>query len=80
MPRGSDPAPPRAETPAGLRDMAARARRLATGMLDEPTIANLTAFAEELEARAAALEPPAQTVTHNTAAAVKKAEDDANRG
>jgi hypothetical protein len=49
---------------AGLREMAIRARRLAAGLLDEQTIANLTAFAAELEARAAALEPAPQTVTH----------------
>lgn len=55
MPRGSDPAPPRVETPAGLREMAVRARRLAWGMPDEVTVARLSAFAAELEARAAAL-------------------------
>jgi len=63
MPRGSDPAPPHRDA-AGLREMAIRARRLAAGLLDEQTIANLTAFAAELEARAAALEPAPQTVTH----------------
>jgi hypothetical protein len=79
MPRGSDPAPPRIETPAGLREMAARARRLAAGVLDEQTIANLTAFAAELEARAASLEPAVQTITHSDAVAVQKAEDSAGR-
>jgi hypothetical protein len=47
----------------------ARARRLAQGMLDEQTIATLTAFAAELEARAAALEPAAQTISHDEAVA-----------
>ena len=51
MPRGSDPAPPRVETSAGLREMAARAQRLAGTVLDQQTITELTAFAAELEAR-----------------------------
>lgn len=51
MPRGSDPAPPRVETPESLLEMAARARRLARGM-DERTTKGLTEFAGELEARA----------------------------
>ena len=76
MPRGIDPGPPRVETPAGLREMAARARRLAQGMLDEQTIANLTAFAAELEARAAALEPAAQTISHDEAVAVQRSDPD----
>ena len=74
MPRSNDLAPPPTETPAGLREMAARARRLAHDMLDEQTIANLTAFAAELEAKAAALEPAVQTVTHSDAVAVQQAE------
>ena len=74
MPRGSDPAPPRLETPAGLREMADRARRLARAVLDGQTNANLTAFAAELEARSAALEPAAQPITHSEAAAVQQAE------
>jgi len=75
MPRGSDPASPRTETPAGLREMAARARRHAWGT-DELTTARLNAFAEELEARAAALEPPPQTISHNEAAAIQKGDPD----
>jgi hypothetical protein len=71
MPRGNDPAPPRTETAAGLREMADRARRHARAMLDEPTVANLTAFAAELEARAAALEPAAQTITYGDAVAIE---------
>jgi hypothetical protein len=55
--------------------MAARARRLASG-LDEPTIAKLTEFAKELEARAAALEPGTQTFSHEDAVAVQQVEDD----
>jgi hypothetical protein len=76
MPRGSDPAPPRIETPAGLRDMAARARRLAGTVLDQQTITELTAFAEELEARAAALATAPQTVSHQEAAAVLRSDPD----
>jgi hypothetical protein len=45
-------APPYTETPAGLQEMAARARRLAHDRLDEQTIAKLTEFAEDLKARA----------------------------
>jgi hypothetical protein len=76
MPRGTDPGPPRTETPAGLREMAARARRLVQGMTDEQTIANLTAFAAELEARAAALEPAAQTISHDQAVAAQRSDPD----
>ena len=75
MPRGSDPATMRTETPAALRDMAGRARRLARDILDQQTITRLTEFAQELEARAAALEPAAQTYDHGDAAAVQKVED-----
>ena len=75
MPRGSDPAPYRTETPAGLRDMAARARRLAWGT-DDLTIARITEFAEELEARAAALEQAEQTFTHSEAAAIQSSDPD----
>jgi ATP phosphoribosyltransferase regulatory subunit HisZ len=76
MPRGIDPGPPRVETPAALREMAARARRLAQGMLDDQTIANMTAFAAELEARAAALEPAVQTISHDEAVAVQRSDPD----
>jgi ATP phosphoribosyltransferase regulatory subunit HisZ len=76
MPRGIEPGQPRTETPAGLREMAARARRLVQGQLDKQTIANLTAFAAELEARAAALEPAAQTISHDEAVAVQRADPD----
>jgi hypothetical protein len=58
MPRGSsDLADPPIETPAGLREMAAHARRLARDILDRQTVEALTEFAQDLEARAAALEP-----------------------
>ena len=76
MPRTSYPAPSRTETPAGLRDMAVRARRLAWGMPDALTVARLNAFAAELEARAAALEPAAQIFSHAAVAPVRQAEDD----
>jgi hypothetical protein len=77
MPRGgSDPAPPLTETPTGLREMAARARRLASASLDRLTISKLTEFAQELEARAAALEPAVQTFTHSDAVAVQRSDPD----
>jgi hypothetical protein len=46
-------------------------------ILDQETIARLTEFARELEARATALEPPAQTFSHGAAVAVRQAEGDA---
>ncbi len=73
MPRGT--APPLTETPTGLREMAARARRHAWGT-DELTTARLNAFAEELEARAAALEPLPQTISHDHAAAAQRSDPD----
>lgn len=71
------PHPPLTETPAGLRDKAVRARRLAGAMTDELTVSRLNAFAGELEARAAALDPAAQTLTHREAVAVQQAESSA---
>jgi hypothetical protein len=59
MPRGSSNPPIRpAETPADLRDKAARARRLAEGT-DPKTQKELTDFARELETKATELEQPA---------------------
>jgi hypothetical protein len=52
------------------------ARRLVQGMTDEQTIANLTAFAAELEARAAALELAAQTISHDEAVAAQRFDPD----
>ena len=58
MPRGSSNPPIRpAETPANLRDKAARARRLAEGT-DPKTQKELTDFARELETKATELEQP----------------------
>jgi hypothetical protein len=58
MPRGSSNPPIHpAETPANLRDKAARARRLAEGT-DPKTHKELTDFARELETKATELEPP----------------------
>jgi hypothetical protein len=45
------------ETPDHLRRKAAHARRLAREFTDDETVHRLTEFAQELEARAAALEP-----------------------
>ena len=75
MPRGTEPAPPRTETPAGLREMATRARRLVHG-LDELTIHRMNEFAEELEARAAALEQGEQVVSHSNAAMMRRSDPD----
>ena len=81
MPRGSsDFSDAPVETPAGLREMAARARRLARGVLDRQTIEALSGFARELEARAASLETAPKIFTHDAAAAVQRIEDDADSG
>ena len=64
-------------TAADLRAAAARARRLAQEICDLPAMANLTAFAAEMEARAAALEPSAQTV--NEAVAVPWSDPDVGK-
>ena len=56
MPRGSEAVPSRTETVASLRETGFRARRLAALVFDDPASASLTAYAEEMEARAAALE------------------------
>jgi hypothetical protein len=72
MSRGGDPAP---ETPAALREMAARGRRLARNIVDRQAIRALTEFAEELEARAVALE----TTPHHEAAAVQRSDPDLGR-
>jgi hypothetical protein len=61
-PMGSD----KSEPPADLPDMADRARCLADSMLDNQAVANLTAFAAELDRGAPALESPAQTVAPST--------------
>jgi Putative PD-(D/E)XK phosphodiesterase (DUF2161) len=61
-PIGSD----KSEPPADLPDMADRARCLADSMLDNQAVANLTAFAAELDRGAPALESPAQTVAPST--------------
>ena len=75
MPRSS-PTPPRTEIPAELREMGTRARRLAREVSDPPAQANLIAFAEELEARAAALETAPQTVSHQEAATAQRSDPD----
>lgn len=81
MPRGSSDLPRSpSETPAGLREMAARARRLARGTLDALTADKLSEFATELEARAATLEQGTRTVTHAEAAAVQRADPDLGQG
>jgi hypothetical protein len=57
-------------------ELIAHTPRLVQGMTDERTIANLTAFAAELEARAAALEPAAQTISHDEAVAAQRSDPD----
>jgi hypothetical protein len=79
MPRGSIDLPHSAcETSAGLRERAGRARRLARAILDQQAIAGLTALAQELEARAAALEP--LQISHSGAVAVQQTDPDASQG
>jgi hypothetical protein len=53
-PANSDRTP--IDTPAGLRDLAARARRLAQELTDEAEAKQFIGIAEEMEAKAAALE------------------------
>jgi hypothetical protein len=53
-PASSDPT--RTDTPAGLRELAARARRLAKELTDEAEAKRFVEIAEEMEAKAAALE------------------------
>jgi hypothetical protein len=81
MPRGSsDPSDLPIETPAGLREMAARARRLARSVFARQTVEALTGFAQELEARAAALEPAPKNFSHDAAALCRRAEDGTDGG
>jgi len=59
MPRGASNLPDdHAEAAANLRAKAHRARLLATGILNEQAAKGLRDYANELEAQAAALEPP----------------------
>jgi hypothetical protein len=68
MLHGSDERPSSTpQTAAELRTEATRARRLAREILDPPARVELIAFAEEMEARAAALE----TASHQGAAAAQ---------
>jgi hypothetical protein len=46
----------RTDTPAGLRELAARARRLAQELTDEVEANQFIGIAEEMEAKATALE------------------------
>jgi hypothetical protein len=69
-----------AAIPLGLyREIATRARRLAWGMSDELSMARLNAFAAELDAQAAALDTTPHVFSHDEAAAVRSAEDDADQ-
>jgi len=70
----------RPETAAELREVAARARRFARQILDQQAEATLIAFAEEMEARAAALEPSARSGSHSGAVAVQRSDPDASQG
>ena len=76
MPLGREPAPPRTDTPAGLRARAARVRQFVRGF-DDLTIARMKKFAQELEDRAAALEQPEQV--HCNAAEVQRPEVDVDQ-
>ena len=55
MPHGSKAVRSRTETAANLRQAALHARRLAALVFDDRACATLTAYAEKMEARAAAL-------------------------
>jgi hypothetical protein len=77
MPRGGSEL--QSETASTLRDQASRARRLANGLVSQRDRKALLAFAEELEARAAASAPTVQTFSHDAVAAVQRAEDDTSR-
>ncbi len=76
MPRGSSDLRSPSETPAGLREMAARARRLASSTIDELTAQKLKEFAGELEARASALETAPRIVSHDEAANFQRSDPD----
>ena len=59
MPRGASDLPnDHAEAASNLRAKAVRARLLATRILNEQAAKGLRDYANELEAQAAALEPP----------------------
>jgi hypothetical protein len=67
MPRSVELPPTQVETPEGLRRMAQRAHRLAHSIPGDTAGVRLREFAQELEARAAALEvvevkPPEEPV------------------
>ena len=59
--------------------MAARARRLARGLVFERDVKQLVALAEEMEARAAALEAAPKTVSHSEAVAMQRSDPDAGQ-
>jgi hypothetical protein len=77
MPRGGSEL--QSETASTLRDQARRARRLANGLVSQQDRKALLAFAEQLEARAAASAPTVQTFSRDAVAAVQRAEDDTSR-
>jgi hypothetical protein len=80
MRRGSTERPsPRTTTAVELRKVAARARRLAGEILDSQAEATLIAFAAEMEARAAALELAAQSVSHRDPVVVQQSDPDVGR-
>lgn len=77
MPRSAQvPSHAPAETPAGLRAMAGHARRLARDAGDQEAKTKLIEFAEELEARAAALGAAPQTFSHEDVEAIQRVEKD----
>ena len=72
MPRRTNELPsPGPQTAVELWEVAARARRLARQILDPQAETMLIGFAEEMEARAAALETAAQSLSHSDAIAVQ---------
>jgi hypothetical protein len=81
MPRETNELPsPGPQTAVELRAVAARARRLARQILDPQAETMLIGFAEEMEARAATLEPAAQSDGHGDAVAVQWSDPNAGQG
>jgi hypothetical protein len=81
MPRGTNELPsPGPQTVVKLREVAARARRLARQILDPQAKTMLIGFAVEMEARAATLETVAQSVSHSDAVAVQWSDPNAGQG
>jgi hypothetical protein len=82
MPRESNelPSPRGHRTAVELREVAARARRLARQILDPQAETMLIGFADEMEARAATLETAAESVGRGEGVAVQWSDPNAGQG